>query len=180
MIRVVTGQAKSTNLFVDFFYRKEEKMKKSEDQIIYSPVKGSITSLSEVEDPMFREEMLGKTICIQPVNSMVYAPFDGNVSVMYPSGHAVGMTRSDGLEILIHVGIDTVELQGTGFCAQVKQQESVKKNTPLLKFDTSFIKSRGYSSQIFIVFTNSKKFQFDVKTGREKDIRDILCYAEKL
>lgn len=156
-------------------------MKSIDDQGVWCPVSGCLVSLDHVLDPMFKEEMLGTTICINPEDSMIYAPFDGTITVMYPSSHAVGIVRADGLEVLIHVGIDTVELNGAGFHGQVKQGDTVKRNSPLLAFDAQMIQGNGYSLQTFIVFTNSKQYHIKQKpTGEKIKIKDVLCYAEKL
>lgn len=148
---------------------------------VFSPLYGQSEPLCKVSDEMFREEMLGPTICILPDDDMIYAPFDGTISVMYPSAHAVGIVRDDGLEVLIHIGIDTVHLNGEGFYSQVKQGNRVKKNSPLLRFDARLIQAKGYSLQTFIVFLNSQLFRIEnVNSNKQIKIKDVLCYAEKL
>lgn len=156
-------------------------MEQTIQQNVWFPISGKVQSLDCVEDEMFREQMLGPTICIYPQDCMVYAPFDGLITVMYPSSHAVGIKREDGLEVLIHIGIDTAALHGKGFYSQVKQGDYVAKGCPLLAFDLNFIQTNGYSIQTFIVFTNGKNFKIgNIVSNQTGELMDVLCYAERI
>lgn len=156
-------------------------MKQTEETSILCPVNGQIIALKNVDDPMFQEEMLGTTYCILPDSDTIYAPFDAVVTALYPSNHAIGLRRNDGLEMLIHIGIDTAMLQGAGFTAHVAQEAHVRRNEPLLTFDSQFMKAKGYTTQTFIVFTNSKNYHITSILPNEKlKIKDVICYAEKI
>lgn len=100
---------------------------KKKDVVISSPMKGRCVSIKAVSDPTFSEEILGKGVAIVPKDGKVYAPADGVITTIFPTGHAVGMTTNDGVELLIHVGLDTVALKGEGFRIIGKDEQKVKK-----------------------------------------------------
>ena len=102
-----------------------------------APVKGECIPVSEVADPTFAEEILGKGIAIKPSEGKFYAPADGVVSTVFPTGHAVGVTTPEGVEILIHVGLDTVQLKGQFFRTLVEENQQVSKGDLLLEADIS-------------------------------------------
>ena len=107
--------------------------KKKDDGIVLgAPMKGKCVSIREVPDPTFGEEILGKGIAIIPSDGRVYAPADGVVSTVFPTGHAVGVTTPDGAELLIHIGLDTVELKGEPFTIKVSADQNVKKGDLLI------------------------------------------------
>lgn len=126
---------------------------------IYSPLNGSIVPLSKVNDPIFAEEMMGKGLAIQPESDEVRAPIAGTVSMVTISKHAIGITSSDGIELLIHVGLDTVKLNGKGFELLVSENEKVDVGQPILKFDANYIKEQGYDIITPILITNSSEFE---------------------
>ena len=107
--------------------------KRKKGTVISSPLKGECIPIKEVKDPTFAEEILGKGIAIIPAEGKVYAPADGVVSTVFPTGHAVGVTTPDGVEILIHVGMDTVELKGQFFKTVVEADQKVKRGDLLLE-----------------------------------------------
>ena len=127
--------------------------------------------LDQVKDEMFRSEALGKTIAIIPSKGELHAPADGTVSALYPSKHAVGMVLKNGTEVLFHVGINTVELDGKFFESFTEQGAEVRQGDLLLKFNLDEIKKAGYDTTTFIVFTNGTEHEIsnitkntDVKT----------------
>jgi PTS system beta-glucosides-specific IIC component len=122
---------------------------------LYAPIPGKTIALSEVEDEVFSSGALGEGIATIPEVGEVYAPCDGEISTFFPTGHAIGLTAADGAEILIHVGMDTVELNGEGFTPLAKQGDKVKKGQLLLKFDLKFITEKGYKTVTPMVITNS-------------------------
>lgn len=126
--------------------------------IIYAPAAGKVCSLSKIEDPVFSSEALGLGCAIEPTVGEVIAPFDGVVTQIAQTKHAVSLRSNDGVELLIHVGMDTVELNGRGFTPLVNAGEPVKKGQPLLKFDKQSISEAGYRTTIPVVITNSAKF----------------------
>lgn len=121
---------------------------------IYSPLKGKTIKLEDVEDEAFSSGMLGKGMAILPEDGVLYAPMDGTISVFFPTGHAIGMTGDNGVELLMHVGMDTVQLEGKGFQPFVAEGDKVKKGQKLLEFDRKLIKEAGYSLVTPILVTN--------------------------
>ena len=127
------------------------------DQIIdvNNIVSGEIIPLSEVSDKVFSEGMLGQGIAVQPLNGKFYSPFEGTVTTLFPTKHAIGLTSSQGVELLIHVGVDTVELDGKFFNTFVNQGETVRVGDLLLEADLDAISGSGYSTVSPIVVTNT-------------------------
>lgn len=148
-------------------------------EIITAPIKGKIMPLSEIEDEAFSLGILGKGLAILPDEGKVFAPVDGTITTLFPSLHAIGITGDNGLQILIHVGMNTVELNGAGFIAHVKQNDCVKKGQLLLDFDIDLIKGHGFSIETPIVITNSNDLK-NVKETKSKSvaITDELLIAE--
>ena len=117
--------------------------KKEEGIVVAAPIRGKAVELSQVNDPTFSECMLGKGVAILPSEGKVYAPADGEISMMFETHHAVSMTTNDGIELLIHIGLETVALKGEGFEAHVQSGDQVKKGDLLLSMDLEKIKSKG-------------------------------------
>lgn len=137
------------------------------ENIVYSPVKGNVIPLSEVKDEAFSSGILGKGAAIIPEEGVVYAPADGEISAFFPTGHAIGVKTTEGLELLIHVGMDTVQLDGKGFTPLAKAGDKVKKGQKLLKFDKELIKAEGYSTVTPVLISNFD--QFDEITATDKN-----------
>lgn len=137
---------------------------------VYAPLNGLIVPLSEVDDPIFSEGMMGKGLAIQPENYEIKAPIDGTISMVAVSKHAIGITSSNGVELLIHVGLDTVKLNGKGFYLLVSENEKVKVGQPILKFDASYIKEQGYDIITPVLITNSDEFE-DVITADTQNVK---------
>lgn len=123
---------------------------------IVSPLHGDIISLSEIKDPVFADGAMGKGVGIIPVDGKVTAPVSGIVSTLFPTKHAIGITGDNGVEVLIHIGMDTVNLEGKGFTAHVSQGDHVNKGQLLMDVDLNVIKEAGYSSQTPVIITNTK------------------------
>jgi PTS system N-acetylglucosamine-specific IIC component len=120
------------------------------------PIAGTVVPLAQVPDPMFSQGTMGPGLAIDPSGDTVIAPADGTVTTVFPTGHAVGMTLDDGTELLIHVGIDTVDLKGRGFQALVQQGEGVHAGHPLLRIDTGVIRGAGYSPITPVIVLNNE------------------------
>ena len=116
------------------------------DPVLYSPVKGEAILNDQIPDPTFAEGILGPTFAVDPKEGLIKAPCDGTITQIFRTGHAVTLTSKDGVEILIHVGINTVDLKGEGFKPLVKDNEEVKKGSPLIEFDIDLIKEKGFST----------------------------------
>ncbi len=127
--------------------------------VLTSPLKGTLMPLSEVKDEVFSSGALGQGIAVEPAVGEVYAPCDGVISTFFETGHAIGISADDGGEVLIHVGMDTVNLKGEGFTPKAKEGDRVKAGDLLLKFDIPFIKSKGYSVVTPVVLSNSDDYQ---------------------
>ncbi len=136
----------------------EAMAKQGESYTLYAPLNGKILPLSEVPDEMFSNEILGKGIAILPDTGAVYAPADGVIEQVADTCHAIGITTDDGIEILIHVGIDTVKLNGQCFDVRVKDGAKIKKGELLLEFDISDIIEAGYPVVTPIIVTNSDDY----------------------
>ena len=123
-----------------------------------SPLTGQIIPLSEVNDPVFSSEAMGKGCAVIPLEGKVFAPFDGTIVGLLDSHHAVGMESENGIEILIHVGMDTVKLGGKHFTCHIEDGQQVKKGLLLLEFDMDAIKAEGYEIVTPVIITNSDEF----------------------
>ena len=141
----------------------------AEAKEIESPLTGTVIPLSEVHDEVFASEMMGKGCAIIPDEGKVYAPFDGKVVGLLDSHHAVGMESDNGVEVLIHVGMDTVKLNGRCFNIHVEEGEQVKKGQLLLEFDIPGIKEAGYEVTTPVIITNSDEFN-DVQMKAEGQV----------
>ncbi len=128
------------------------------DEALYAPVTGQAIQLSETKDQVFSSELMGKGIAIEPTIGEIYAPADGTLTVTNDSKHAYGLLTNNGAEVLLHIGIDTVQMAGEGFSTQVKQGQVVKKGDLLGTFDISKIKAAGYEATVMIIVTNTMSF----------------------
>lgn len=135
--------------------QKEKQSGASAGEMICSPLKGKTVKLEEVEDEAFSSGILGKGVAILPEEGVLYAPADGTISAFFPTGHAVGMTTEGGAELLMHVGMDTVQLNGKGFKPLAAVGDQVKKGQKLLEFDMNLIKEAGYSLLTPVLVTNA-------------------------
>ncbi|WP_208558919.1 beta-glucoside-specific PTS transporter subunit IIABC [Marinilactibacillus kalidii] len=126
--------------------------------VIVSPMKGKAIDLAQIDDGMFSQEILGKGIAIIPSDGQVVSPIDGTVTALFDSKHAIGLTTDSGLELLIHVGIDTVQLAGEGYDYKVKQNQRVSIGDPLLSVDLDFVSSKGFDIVTPIIVTNSADY----------------------
>ncbi len=137
-------------------YQEQEKSgaQTVQERMIYAPVKGTVLPLSQVADETFASKALGDGCAIEPAEGVIKAPFDGSVSLVFDTKHAIGLKSNTGMEVLIHIGIDTVELQGEFFEVLVKEQDKVTMGQPLIKFDMEEILKRGYALTTPVLVTN--------------------------
>ncbi|MDQ0362999.1 PTS sugar transporter subunit IIA [Breznakia pachnodae] len=138
---------------------------------IYSPIKGKLKDLSEVNDIAFSQKMLGDGIAIVPYEGKLIAPFDAKVEMIFPSKHAIGLQSTNGKEILIHIGIDTVNLKGNYFESFIKQGDEVKQGDLLIKFDMGRIKEKGYCIDTMIIISNTNNSLITDVVNQE----EVLC-----
>lgn len=166
-----------------FFSKLEEEETKEEkvesplvkQEVLVSPLKGEVKPLSEVKDEAFSKGALGKGIAIEPTEGKVIAPVDGVLTTLFPTGHALGITSDNGAEILIHIGMDTVQLDGKYFTPKAKQGDTVKAGDVLLEFDIKAIKEAGYSLITPVIITNSDKYLDVIETDKK-----TITYKEDL
>lgn len=153
---------------------------KKKDIVISSPMKGRCVSIKAVSDPTFSEEILGKGVAIVPKDGKVYAPADGVITTIFPTGHAVGMTTNDGVELLIHVGLDTVALKGEGFRIIGKDEQKVKKGDLLIEADLEKIKEAGYDVITPVLVCNTDEYSEILgRTDTEVSAGDELLNIKK-
>lgn len=162
-------------LFGEIFGKEEVKKAEPDTFVISSPLKGEVLPLSQVKDEVFSSGALGTGIAVEPAEGKVVAPVDGEVASLFPTKHAVGMRTENDIEILIHIGIDTVELDGAYFEAHVEQGQKVKKGQLLVSFDVEKIREAGYVTQVPVILTNLGKYE-DVKMTEKPNID----YGEEL
>ncbi len=123
---------------------------------VLAPVEGTVMPLREIPDVMFAEGYLGPGCGIEPAGDTIYAPFDGTVISVAQTLHAVGIASDDGCKLLIHVGMDTVEMRGESFTALVRQDAYVRAGTPLLRIDPDAIRAAGHSAVTAVIVTNAE------------------------
>ena len=140
------------------------------EEVLTSPIKGIVKPLSEIKDEAFASGLLGKGIVIEPKEGKVIAPADGTLTTLFPTLHALGITTDNGAELLIHIGMDTVKLDGKHFKARMKQGDKIKKGDVLLEFDIEAIKKEGYSLDTPVIITNFEKYLDIIET--EKNVID--------
>ena len=149
------------------FLKKNSEKNKSNHIIIGAPVQGTCIPLSDVKDEVFSLGMLGEGVGIIPSDGTVKAPSDGVVETVFPTMHAYGITTTDGAEVLIHIGIDTVEMNGEGFTANVSQGQKVHAGEMLGTFSIDKIKEKGYDSTVIVVISNTPEFKGVTAAGEK-------------
>lgn len=137
--------------------------------VISSPIKGETIKLEDIEDAAFATGVLGQGLAIKPTEGKVVSPVSGEITTLFPSLHAIGITSDEGIEILIHVGLDTVQLEGKGFKAHVKQGDKIVKGQELVTFDIDFIQESGYSIVTPVVVTNYNDY-FEIAATESKSL----------
>lgn len=141
--------------------------KKSEPKELKAMVNGEVISVTEVKDDVFSSCMLGKGIAIHPTNGVVVAPVDGEISVtMEGTNHAVGIRIAEGFDLLIHIGLDTVSLNGEGFTSHISMGQKVKVGDKLITFDKALVESKGLCADVILIALDNPALPaLDFKTG---------------
>lgn len=149
---------------------------------VTSPLSGEVRELATATDPVFSQGIMGQGVIIEPSEGVLTAPFDGIVSAFFPTKHAIGLISDAGVEILMHIGMDTVKLDGKGFEAFVSQGDHVTQGQRLLTFDIDLIKSQGLIVETPVIVTNQDSFQPDVSGQLPRRIQsgDDLLTATKI
>lgn len=163
------GELKSMKLFKNLF-------KENNEITLASPVDGKLVSIKTVSDPTFSEEIIGKSVAIMPSEGKFYSPADGTVSTVFHTGHAVAITTDEGAEIMIHIGLDTVKLNGEHFHAIASEGQKVKTGDLLIEADLESIKMKGYDIVTPVIICNSDKFS-EILPVTEKEVAkgDHIC-----
>lgn len=161
-------------MFTNLFKKKEKKIE------LYAPLEGKFVHIKDVEDPVFAQEMLGKGMAIEPTNNVLVAPADAKIEQVFDTKHAV-VLNVQGVEVLIHVGLDTVKMQGEGFEAFVKDGEEVKKGQKLIAFNPELIKQHQHPLTTVIVVCNHENYQdFQVYAKTENlNINDLILSVKE-
>ena len=168
----ISGKTNDENTNIEATVEK----KQISEKVIKSPMNGTVIPLSEVPDAVFSSEMLGKGFGVEPSEGKAYAPVDGEVTTVFDTKHALGLMSKNGVELLIHIGMDTVKLNGRGFDVKVKAGDQVKAGDLLAEFDMDLIKSEGYPVTTAVVITNTDDCEAigEVKTGAVTKDTDVL------
>lgn len=161
-----------------FFWEDEEAVEVEEGQkamevrkeIVTAPVTGTMMPLSTAKDQAFAQGVLGKGVVIHPTVGEVVAPFDGTVMTMFPTKHAIGLVSDNGLELLIHIGLDTVQLDGKYFESHVEQGAKVKRGDKLVTFDIQAIEAAGYSVETPVIITNSADYLDIIESDKQENV----------
>lgn len=152
---------------------------KPKDLTIYSPLKGQVIPLSQVEDEVFSQAMMGPGIAVIPSEGKLVAPFDGSVRFVFPTKHAIGLLSSSGIELLIHIGIDTVQLEGKPFTIHVRDQQKIKKGQSLAEFDLDRLIKLNVDPTVVMVLTSASQLHpVPVESG-QIDSLDPLIYISR-
>ena len=133
----------------------EETRFPGEKMVVKAPMDGIVLPLEQLPDETFAAAILGPGCGIEPTGSTVYAPFDGKITSIVPTLHAVGLESTEGIELLIHIGMDTIALRGSGFTPLVREGQAVKAGTPLLNVDLDAIRAAGLSTESAVIVTNA-------------------------
>lgn len=136
-------------------------------EVIVSPIKGEVVPLSNITDEAFSSGAMGKGVAIEPSEGKVYSPVDGVLTSLFSSGHAIGVTSNNGVDVLIHVGKDTVKLKGKHFTAKVAQGDTVTKGQLLMEFDVAAIKEAGYTLTTPVIISNSANYLDVIETNKK-------------
>ena len=157
------------------------KKKKDKAHVLGAPAKGKAVSLKEVSNPTFSEGILGDGVAVIPSEGKIYAPADGTIGMVFDTLHAISLTTDFGAEVLIHVGLDTVQLKGEGFEGHVKAGDTVKKGDLLLTVDLEKVKAAGYDIITPVLICNTADYAA-VTAQADKEVNagdDVLTVEEK-
>lgn len=147
---------------------------------IKSPVTGKVKKLSEVADEVFSKEVLGKGFAVVPSNGQIVSPITGTLTAVFPTKHAIGITSDKGLEVLVHIGIDTVTLEGKGFTSNIKMGDKIYQGTPIVEVDLALIEAAGLATDTIVVVTNSAEYaNFTLLEKDEVSEGEVILDVEK-
>lgn len=158
------------------------KKNKAKDIALVAPVSGKVVAITEVPDPVFAQKMMGEGVAIQLTDETIVAPCDGTITLIPDTKHAFGMTNEHDMELLVHIGLETVGLAGEGFTVLVNQGDKVTKGTPIIKINKAFIEGQGINLITPLVVLNHQNYEFkefkanmDVIAGQS----EVITYLPK-
>lgn len=147
---------------------------------IYSPTRGRFVRFADVADSTFSSGIMGCGLAIEPDEELVRSPINGEVTMLFPTKHAIGIKREDGLEILIHIGIETVNLGGEGFESYVKVNDHVKAGESMIKFNRALIKDKKLDATVIVVFPNGKDYNVSINEALQNITeKDVVANVER-
>lgn len=158
------------------FFKKDKKQEPVfEKKNLYAPANGRVVPVSEVADPVFSQKMMGDGYAVIPTDGEIYSPVDGKVLSVFPTKHAVGIQLDNGIEILLHMGLDTVELNGKPFVTHVKEGDVLTASTHVATCDLDALAEAGKDNAMVVVITNMDKVQsFDLTAAGEVSAQNIV------
>lgn len=157
-----------------FRFLKENTSKENKSAFV-SPVKGKCIPIEEVKDSVFASKVMGDGFAVEPSGDLIVSPADGEIVMIPDTRHAVGIKTKNGVELLVHIGVDTVDLKGKGFWALVSVGSRVKAGTPLIRFDAGFMKQNDIDMTTIVVFTSGYDREISLNCyGREVDAGELL------
>lgn len=158
----------------------EERIEKIDDDLLYSPVKGTVKALSEIDDDAFSSGVLGKGIAVQPLDDVIVAPLSGKVATVFPTKHVVCIHGNNGCELLIHIGIDTVKLKGRYFDIKVTEGQVIEAGTLIGTVQFGKLKENGYKTDVILVVTNPETYKAEgAFKGKLIDKKEVLLNISK-
>ncbi|WP_271401354.1 PTS sugar transporter subunit IIA [Salinicoccus roseus] len=165
-------------MFKNLFGKKNDVEKDIE---ITSPINGKYVKLEDIPDPVFAEKMMGEGFGVEPTDGEVVAPVSGTIMQVFPTNHAVGIKTQNGLEVLIHIGLETVAMEGKGFEGHVSEGDKVEKGDKLVTFDMDLVKSEANSTISPVIITNSDVLEsFDLKEVTDLDRADTVVASASI
>ncbi|GAB3049235.1 PTS sugar transporter subunit IIA [Virgibacillus ainsalahensis] len=158
------------------------KSKKGDNSLtIYAPVDGEVVQLEDVPDPVFSEKMMGDGIAVKPANGKLVSPVKGEVIQVFPTKHAIGIRAENSAEVLLHIGLETVQLKGDGFTSYVNEGDKVDVGDKLIDFDINIIEEKASSSITPVLITNTNEMS-EIKKGTTGEVRsgeDSVLFVQK-
>lgn len=162
-----------------FQKKKFIKIKNLQPLVLYAPVKGRLKPLEDVEDMVFSSKMMGDGVAIDPIDETLYSPVSGKVTVVFPTGHVIGIESKEHIHIILHIGIDTVELKGKGFYPQVQIGDMVEAGEVIMKLDLRRIQKK-YCATTMIVIENSNEFRLRKKETGDIEAGELMIKVERI
>ena len=147
---------------------------KKKSSEIYTPVNGEVVELKKVNDPVFSEKMMGEGFAVKPIDGKIHSPIKGTFKSVFPSLHALTIEAEDGLDLLIHIGLDTVELNGNGFSSIIQEGQKVKAGDLLVQIDRNYLAEHKKDDIVIVVFPEMKDKELETSLG-EKQVGEIAA-----